>query len=66
MLSQTFGAATKWMDDYKTRRSGYGPPYFAEYGGDLPGDCNRMNADLRCALLDENITLGVFLAVFLQ
>jgi len=41
-----FGVVTDWIDDYKTRKSGYGPPYFLEYGGDLPGDCNRMGADL--------------------
>lgn len=43
-----FGGITDWVDDYKTRRSGYGPPYYAEYGGDLPRDCNRMGADLLC------------------
>lgn len=41
-----FGVVTDWIDDYKTRKSGYGPPYYVEYGGDLPGDCNRMGADL--------------------
>eukprot|EP00903_Cladosiphon_okamuranus_P010267 g9721.t1 len=41
-----FGAVTDWVDDYKTRKSGYGPPYYAEYGGDLPRDCNRIGADL--------------------
>ncbi|CAN0001061.1 unnamed protein product, partial [Scytosiphon promiscuus] len=26
-----FGAIGEWIDDYKTRKSGYGPPYYAEY-----------------------------------
>ncbi|CAM9231246.1 unnamed protein product [Ectocarpus fasciculatus] len=41
-----FGAVTDWVDDYRTRKSGYGPPYYSEYGGDLPRECDRMGADL--------------------
>ncbi|CAN0033829.1 unnamed protein product [Pylaiella littoralis] len=44
--TKMFGAITDWVDDYRTRKSGYGPPYFLEYGGDLPHDCNRLGADL--------------------
>lgn len=43
-----FGAVTDWVDDYRTRKSGYGPPYYSEYGGDLPRECDRMGADLMC------------------
>lgn len=46
--TKMFGAITDWVDDYRTRKSGYGPPYFLEYGGDLPHDCNRLGADLMC------------------
>lgn len=46
-MSRRFGAVTNWVEDYKTRKSGYGPPYHEEYGGDLPGDCNRIIADLQ-------------------
>ncbi|CAM9612425.1 unnamed protein product [Ectocarpus sp. 4 AP-2014] len=41
-----FGAVTDWVDDYRTRKSGYGPPYYSEYGGDLPRECDRMGVDL--------------------
>lgn len=49
-MSRRFGAVTNWVEDYKTRKSGYGPPYHEEYGGDLPGDCNRIIADLQYVL----------------
>lgn len=48
-----------------TEKASYGPPYHNEYGGSLPEECNRINADLLCVLVTSFRLLRFYNIIFL-